>query len=149
MGKQVIGQWRALVGAVVVAASIAACGGGSGSAGPGGPAGDPGAAGPAGPPGSSSVAGAGVVSVGSNALTNTDAINTNAQAWSDMQPTVTITGVTIASPPVVTFKVVDGFGRPVVGLGNTTKSATATVASYPNVSFTLAKLVPGAAGAPS
>jgi OmcA/MtrC family decaheme c-type cytochrome len=150
MGKQVIAHWLALAGAVTLAATIAACGGGdTGAAGPAGPPGDPGAAGPAGPPGTPSTAGAGVVSVGSNALTNTAAIQTNAQAWSDLQPTVTITGVTIASPPVVTFNVVDAFGRPVVGLGNTTKSATATVASYPNVSFTLAKLVPGAAGSPS
>ncbi len=89
------------------------------------------------------------VNVGSNALTNTDAITTNAQAWADMQPTVTVTGVTIASPPVVTFSVIDSFGHPVIGLGNTTKSSTATVASYPNLAFALAKLVPGAAGGPS
>ena len=74
-------------------------------------------------------------SVGSNALTNPDAITTNAQAWANLQPTVTITSVTIASPPVVSFTVVDSFGKAVVGLGNTSKSATAMVASYPNLSF--------------
>jgi OmcA/MtrC family decaheme c-type cytochrome len=58
----------------------------------------------------------------------------------------TITGVTIASPPVVTFKVTDAFGTPIVGLGSTSKSSTATVASYPNLNFTLAKLVPGTPG---
>ena len=43
----------------------------------------------------------------------------------------------------------DSFGRAVVGLGNTSKSSTATVASYPNLSFAIAKLVPGTSGAPS
>ena len=57
--------------------------------------------------------------------------------------------MTIASPPVVKFTVFDSFGKAVVGLGNTSKSATAVVASYPNLSFALAKLVPGASGAPS
>ena len=57
--------------------------------------------------------------------------------------------MTIASPPVVSFTVIDSFGKAVVGLGNTSKSATAVVASYPNLSFALAKLVPGTSGAPS
>jgi OmcA/MtrC family decaheme c-type cytochrome len=57
--------------------------------------------------------------------------------------------VTIASAPVVSFTVVDSFGRAVIGLGNTSKSATAVVASYPNLSFSIAKLVPGASGSPS
>ena len=88
-------------------------------------------------------------SVGSNGLTNPDAIAANAAGWADLQPTVTITSVTIASPPVVKFTVFDSFGKAVVGLGNTSKSATAVVASYPNLSFALAKLVPGTSGAPS
>ena len=57
--------------------------------------------------------------------------------------------MTIASPPVVKFTVFDSFGKAVVGLGNTSKSATAVVASYPNLSFAIAKLVPGASGGPS
>nr|WP_236599695.1 OmcA/MtrC family decaheme c-type cytochrome [Ramlibacter alkalitolerans] len=59
----------------------------------------------------------------------------------------TITGVTIASPPVVSFKLADANGRPIAGLSLATKSATATVARYQNLAFTLAKLVPGAPGA--
>ena len=39
--------------------------------------------------------------------------------------------------------------KAVVGLGNTSKSATAVVASYPNLSFAIAKLVPGTSGGPS
>ena len=153
MGKQRIPHWLAVAAAAVIAASLAGCGGDGGEAGPAGP---PGPAGPAGPPGTPGAPGApgtpgggGTTSVGSNALTNPDAIATNAQAWADLQPTVTITGVTIASPPVVNFTVFDSFGRAVVGLGNTSKSATAVVASYPNLSFSIAKLVPGASGAPS
>jgi len=156
MAKQRIPNWLALVVAGMLAASLAGCGGGdtgpSGPAGPPGAAGPPGPAGPSGPPGAGGgggSGGSGATNVGSNALTNTDAITANAQAWADLQATVTVTGVTIASPPVVTFSVIDSFGRPVVGLGNTTKSSTATVASYPNLAFALAKLVPGASGAPS
>src|SRR5450755_2476005 len=148
-------RWLGFVAASLIAATLAACGGGGsdGAAGPAGPAGATGASGPAGatgPAGSASGAGgAGATSVGSNTLTNADAIAANAAAWADLEPTVTVTGVTIASPPVVSFSVVDGFGKPVIGLGNTTKSATATVASFPNLAFALAKLVPGAAGSPS
>jgi OmcA/MtrC family decaheme c-type cytochrome len=58
----------------------------------------------------------------------------------------TVTGVTIASPPVVTFKLADGNGTPLAGLGTPTKAANATVPRYQNISFTLAKLVPGAPG---
>jgi OmcA/MtrC family decaheme c-type cytochrome len=50
---------------------------------------------------------------------------------------ITVTGVTIASPPVVNFKVTNQDGTPVAGL--TTN----------DVRFTLAKLVPGANGNPS
>ena len=46
-------------------------------------------------------------------------------------PTVTVTGVTIASPPVVNFTVTDAAGQPVVGLGNTTKSQHGQVRQLP------------------
>ncbi|MEO8280101.1 MAG: OmcA/MtrC family decaheme c-type cytochrome, partial [Ideonella sp.] len=51
--------------------------------------------------------------------------------------------------PVVKFSVADGFGKPVVGLGNATKKSTDTVASLPNLAFSIAKLVPASAGSPS
>jgi OmcA/MtrC family decaheme c-type cytochrome len=58
-----------------------------------------------------------------------------------------ITGVTISSPPVVNFQVVDQNGNPLAGLGLATKASTASVPRYQNIAFSLAKLVPGAAGA--
>jgi OmcA/MtrC family decaheme c-type cytochrome len=154
MANQRIPRWLCLAAAALLSATLIGCGGG-GSAGPAGatggtgPAGPPGPPGPPGTPGNPGSNGGATTSVGSNTLTNVDAIAANAAAWADLEPTVTVTNVTIASPPVVTFSVVDGFGKPVVGLGNTTKSATATVASYPNLAFALAKLVPAAAGSPS
>jgi OmcA/MtrC family decaheme c-type cytochrome len=54
-----------------------------------------------------------------------------------------ITGVAMAGKPTVSFKVMDGFNTPVVGLGATSKSSTALVASYPNIAFSIAKLIPG------
>ena len=134
MGWRRLPYWLALALATVMAASLAGCGG---DGGPAGPAGPPGPAGPAGPPGTPGTPGApggsGTSNVGSNALTDPTAITTNAQAWAELQPTVTITNVTIASPPVVSFTVTDSFGKAVIGLGNTSKSSTATVASYPNL----------------
>ena len=150
MSRRQLPYWLAIALATVIAASLGGCGGDTGSAGPAGPtgpAGPPGAPGTPGTPGTPG--GSGTSSVGSNTLTNPDAIAANAAAWADMQPTVTITGVTIASPPVIKFTVVDSFGHAVVGLGNTSKSATAVVASYPNLSFSIAKLVPGTSGGPS
>ena len=107
------------------------------------------AGGPAGPgtPGGSGASG--VVNGGSNASTNTGASEAQAAAWKDLQPTGTVTGITIASAPVVTFKVADMFGKPVVGLGNTAKKSNAPVASLTNLAFSMAKLVPAANGSPS
>jgi len=152
MGKQRTPRWIAGVVAAILAASIAGCGGGD--SGPAGPAGPQGPSGPSGPPGNPGTpggggGGSGTTNVGSNTLTNPAAIQANADAWAELQPAVTITKVTIASPPVVDFTVVDAFGNAVVGLGNTSKSSTATAASYPNLSFAIAKLVPGAVGSPS
>jgi OmcA/MtrC family decaheme c-type cytochrome len=145
-------SWIALAAAGVVAAALSGCGGGSGDTGATGPAGATGPSGPTGPagpggtPGTSS--GSSVV-VGSNALTNATVVNANAAAWASLEPVVTVTSVTIASPPVVNFTVKDVFGKPVLGLGNSTKSSTATVASLPNLAFSLAKLVPGTNGSSS
>ena len=154
MGKIKNRGWLALAAAGVMAVTLSGCGG-SGDSGPAGPAGANGSAGatgpagPAGPTGPAGSAGGSTATVGSNTLTNASAISANAAAWSALEPTVTVTGVTIASPPVVNFRVIDGYGRAVLGLGNTTKSSTAKFASYPNVAFSLAKLVPGTAGGPS
>jgi OmcA/MtrC family decaheme c-type cytochrome len=63
--------------------------------------------------------------------------------WANATFKAEVTSVTIASPPVVNFKVTDAAGNPVVGLGSTSKSSTATVPGYTNLSFAMAKLVPG------
>ncbi|HTS82527.1 MAG TPA: OmcA/MtrC family decaheme c-type cytochrome [Myxococcaceae bacterium] len=62
---------------------------------------------------------------------------------------MTVQSVTISSPPVVKFTVTDGSGVPITGLGNTSKSSTATVAGLTNLAFSIAKLVPGTNNAPS
>jgi OmcA/MtrC family decaheme c-type cytochrome len=108
-----------------------------GPPGPGGPAGD------AGPPGNPAIT---KITIPSNSQTPSDA---DTAAWAALQPQVTVQSVTIASPPVVKFTVTDQNGIPIAGLGNISKSSTATVASYPNLAFALAKLVPGSNGSPS
>ena len=118
---------------------LAAC---STQTGPAGPPGTPGPPGPSGPPGSNTPS----VSVPSNATPATDA---QAAAWAALSMNVTVTSVTINSPPVVNFTVKDDTGLPVTGLGNTSKSSTATVAGLTNLSFSIAKLVPGMDGSPS
>jgi hypothetical protein len=120
----------------VAAAAFLLHGCGGGSDGAAGTAGAPGPAGPAGAPGPQGPSGANVVSL--KQLTPAQIAATEFNA--------TVTGVTIASPPVVTFKLADGNGTPLAGLGTPTKAANATVPRYQNISFTLAKLVPGAPG---
>jgi OmcA/MtrC family decaheme c-type cytochrome len=106
--------------------------------GPTGPAGEAGPTGAVGPPGD---AGSNLpVRIASNAVPPSDA---SSAAWAALAPQATITSVTISSPPVVSFKVTDAAGAPVVGLGNTSKSSTATLAGLSNLAFSLAKLVPG------
>jgi OmcA/MtrC family decaheme c-type cytochrome len=114
------------------------CGGGGsdgapGPAGPAGTAGTAGATGPAGP-------------AGAPAVVTTNAAQLSPAQFAAAQLNASVTGVTIASPPVVTFKVTDQNGTPVTGLGFATQAANATVPRYQNISFTLAKLVPGTPG---
>lgn len=117
--------------AAMLALGIAGCSGDDGAQGPPGPQGP---AGPAGPPGPNAVV-----------LTPT----TDPQTFADLRITATVTSVSVSSPPVVNFKLVNHEGKPIVGFGTTSKAATATVASYPNLAFSLAKLVPAANGSPS
>ena len=131
--KLEIARWGLLALAV---ATLAGCGGSDGGTGPAGPAGATGATGATGAPGKDATA---VVGLKSLSVADFAATTFN----------TTITGVTIASPPVVSFKVTDANGNPIIGLGSTSKASTATVASYPNLAFTLAKLVPGSNGSPS
>jgi len=128
---------RVPLAAALTLAALALGPGCKGDPGPAGPAGD---AGPAGNPAVT------LITVPSNSETPTDAASA---AWAALAPKVTIQSVTISSPPVVKFTVTDASGVPIAGLGNTSKSSTATVAGYTNLAFSLAKLVPGVSNAPS
>jgi OmcA/MtrC family decaheme c-type cytochrome len=86
---------------------------------------------------------------GNNAIPTVNASTLTPDQFANTKFTAEITGVTISSAPVVAFKVADANGTPIVGLGLATKASTATVARYQNFAFSLAKLVPGASGAPS
>ncbi|HUL64313.1 MAG TPA: OmcA/MtrC family decaheme c-type cytochrome [Burkholderiaceae bacterium] len=87
-----------------------------------------------------------MIQVASNATPSSDA---DAATWAALQPTITVTGVSISSPPVVNFTVANADGSPIVGLGNVSQSSSATVAGLTNLSFAIAKLVPGTNGSPS
>ena len=129
-------RWATLAASTMFAVFLAACGGDDGAPGAPGAPGTPGAPGAPGTPGADANA---TVKVG----------ELSAEQWAAANFKAEVTGVTIASAPVVSFKVVDGFGKPVVGLGSKSQSSTATLPSYPNLAFALAKLVPGAAGSQS
>ncbi|OXE36745.1 MAG: hypothetical protein CGW95_05840 [Phenylobacterium zucineum] len=77
------------------------------------------------------------------------AIMTAAQ-WASMEPIGTINSVTTNGQPVVTFTLTDASGNAIVGLEKvTSQSATAKYPSYPNLGFTIAKLMPASNGSPS
>ena len=132
-------RWMSFAAAGLLAVALAGCNGGGGGGGDTAAAPPPNGGGTVTPP-------PGVPQDGTNAVPATTA---SSAAWAALAPQVTITGVTINSAPVVKFTVKDAAGKPVVGLGNKSKSATATVAGLTNIGFTLAKLVPGTNGAPS
>lgn len=120
-----------------IVAMLAGCGGGGGSE----PAPPPVTPPPSEPPPVQ-------VPTGTSPITIT--ANTPPATFAALAPKVTIGKVTIAGgPPTVDFAVTDIDGNAIIGLGSTSKSATATVASYPNIAFSLAKLVPGSNGSPS
>lgn len=74
----------------------------------------------------------------------------SAADWSKLELKGTINSVSSSSPPEVTFTLTDASGNGIVGLESiTTKSSTAKFASYPNLGFGIAKLVPGTNGSPS
>ncbi len=125
-------RWGA---AALMVGTLAACGGGGDEA----PAAAPAAGGGAAP----SVA----APTGTAPVTLT--ATTPAATFAALTPAVPAVSVSIASPPKVTFSLTDGSGNAIIGFGSTSKSATATVASYPNLAFSLAKLVPGTNGSPS
>ena len=126
-----------LAAASVLAAALAGCGGGGGG-------GDTAAAPPAAvvPP----AATAPVVAAPTGAAPVTLTAATPAATFAALTPAIdpaTGVSISIASPPKVTFALTDGAGNGIIGFGSTSKSSTATVASYPNLAFSLAKYVPG------
>lgn len=136
-------HWINFAAASFLAVTLAGCGGGGG--------GDTTAAAPAAaaPP---VVVVAPTVAVPTGAAPITLTAATSAATFAALTPTVdsaTGVAVSIASPPKVTFALTDGAGNGIIGFGSTSKSATATVASYPNLAFSLAKLVPGVGSAPA
>jgi OmcA/MtrC family decaheme c-type cytochrome len=75
--------------------------------------------------------------------------STSAQVYADLKPVVKVGSAVVSGAPVVCFSMADADNNPIIGFGSTSKSSTATVASYPNLAFSLAKLVPGSDGGPS
>lgn len=66
-----------------------------------------------------------------------------AEAWETLQLKASVDKVTVASPPVVEFTVTDAQNNAVIGLEKIKATASgATIASYPNLAFAMAKLVP-------
>ena len=126
---------RTKLAAALSIAALALLTGCKGDTGPTGPQGPPGPPGSGGDGGSSGI----VTQVPSNTTAPTDAANA---AWAALQPQVTVQSVTISSPPKVTFKVTTTSGSPIVGLGNTSLASGAKYPSYPNLAFSIAKLVP-------
>ncbi len=67
-----------------------------------------------------------------------------------MTPVITVGGAAVNSAPVIAFSLGDANGNAYAGFDKiTTKSGTAKFASYPNLAFSIAKLVPGTNGSPS
>lgn len=110
----------------IIISVLAGCGGKDGATGPAG-----------------SSAGTYAIPVGSNTVSPTAE---SIAAWKALAPQVTVTGVTIASPPVVSFTVKDAAGNAIVGLGNKSTSSSTGISSLTNMYFTLAKLVPVTGG---
>lgn len=125
-----------LCASVLVAAALAACGGGDGAQGPQGVPGVPG-------------------TPGQNAGDKIDLATLTAEQWAASKFVVAVSKVSVpsapaAGTPVIEFTIKDSFDKPVNGLEKfTSKSSTATVASYPNISFALAKYVAGVNSGPS
>ena len=130
--KSALFRWGALA---LVIGSMAGCGGGGGGGG--------GAAAPA--AGAGAVAGAPAAVAVPAGAAPVNAAALAPAAFAALAPVAAVGGVAINSPPQVTFSLADAAGNGIHSFFSTSKSATATVASYPNLAFSLAKYVPGTA----
>lgn len=127
--------WAKFAATSLLAAVMAGCGGGSDEA-PGAPV-----------PPVAEVLPSVAVPTGTAAVT---ASKLTATQFADLTPIITVGGVVINSPPKVTFAVSDGpANNPIIGVGFTNQSGTTKFAGLANLSFSLAKLVPGSNGSPS
>ncbi|MBL0211634.1 MAG: OmcA/MtrC family decaheme c-type cytochrome [Holophagaceae bacterium] len=130
---------KRLSGVIAIAAfafMLVACkgdAGQNGATGPAGPAGSDGSGGPTGPTGPTGPAGS----------TTIDVTQLTPDEWASLDPKGAVTSVTVSGRPVVNFYLTDSKGTGLKGFGNmTSKSSTATLNSYPNLAFALAKLIP-------
>lgn len=130
---------------LIVTALLGACGK-TGSPGPAGGGGPPGPIGPPGNGGSCAGLPGSCILIPSNASPATDA---QAAAWAALALRVSDVSISINSAPVVNFKVTDGEGKPVVGLGNRSANSKAKYPGLTNLAFSLAKLEPASNGSPS
>ena len=129
---------RLTLAAALSIAALALVTGCKGDTGPTGPQGPPGPPGPGGDGGASGAA----FQVPNNNDPNVPNDAANA-AWASLEPQVTVQSVSISSPPKVTFKVTTSSGGPITGLTNTSLASGAKYPSLTNLSFAIAKLVPG------
>jgi OmcA/MtrC family decaheme c-type cytochrome len=130
---------------IAVALALAACGGDDGAQGPQGVPGTPGAPGPAGPPGPAAPQAVFLTA-------NTPPATFAALDLATTVTSVSVNPATATTNPgtVVNFKIADRItGAAIVGYGSRTLASGATVGSYPNLAFSLAKLIPAAGGSPS
>jgi OmcA/MtrC family decaheme c-type cytochrome len=125
-------HWINFAAASLLAVALTGCGGGGGGGSSDTTAAAPAAGGGAAP----------VVAAPTGAAPITLTAATPAATFAALTPAVPAVSVTIASPPKVTFSLTDGNGNAIKGFGSKSQSATATLASYPNLSFALAKLIP-------
>jgi hypothetical protein len=137
MGMTKNRSWLALAAAGLLAVTLSGCGGGdTGPAGPAGKDGTNGQVGPVGPAGPPGPAGTATSAVNLATITP--------EAWEASKFSAEVTKVTIASPPVVEFKIADQFGNPVTGIEGLKSSG-----QYRNLAFAIAKLVPRTDAKPS
>lgn len=79
-----------------------------------------------------------------------DITTLSADEWAGLTLNSQVTKVTMGAAPVVNFTITDGHNVPVKGFGQFTSwdKTKALYASYGNLGFSIAKLVPGTAGSP-
>jgi hypothetical protein len=109
--------------------TLAACGGGGGSSTP--------AAATGGTTGGTTAGTAPAVAVPTGTAPVTLTATTPAATFAALAPTVAVGGVSINSPPCVSYSMADANGNGIIGFGSAMKRSTDAVASYPNLAFSL------------